>query len=41
VTKVEMKGKKAEVTYDTALTDEKKIIEGFNSDGGRYKASKS
>ena len=41
VTKVEMQGKKAKVTYNPETTDEKAIIEGFNKDGGRYKASKS
>ena len=40
MTKVEMKGKKADVTYDPELTDEKTLIEGFNKNG-RYKASKS
>jgi len=41
VTKVEMEGKKARVTYDPKVTDEKKLIEGFNKSGGRYKASKA
>ena len=36
-----MQGKKAQVTFDPEVTNEKKIIEGFNGDGGRYKASKS
>jgi len=36
-----MQGKKAVVTYDPAVTDEKKLIEAFNKDGGRYKASRA
>lgn len=41
VTKVEMAGKKAKVTFDSQVTKVEKIIKDFNKAAGRYKASES